>query len=72
MGVHNSIHEIPLDNAVPSSTKNNHIINQLQIKTSYTELKKEFTLNTREIEADDNTTTTRFTKRNLYKFSDFL
>ena len=73
MGVHNSIHDIPLDNAVPSSSKkNNIIINTLPIKTSYTELKKEFTLNTKEIEADDNTTTTRFTKRNLYKFSDFL
>ena len=68
MGVEQSIHDIPLHNAINPTKKNLSII---PLKTSYTQIKKEFLINPNANDELSNATT-RFTKRNLYKFSDVL
>ena len=70
MGGYNSIHDIRVDNALSPSKKEKLNLMNIPIKTSYTELKKQFVLNPNEFKDSD--ITTRFTKRNLYKFSDVL
>ena len=67
MGVEQSIHDIPLHNAINPTQKK---LSMIPIKSSYTQLKKEFLFNPDTTE--DANATTRFTKRNLYKFSDVL
>ena len=68
MGVEQSIHDIPLHNAINPTKKNLSII---PLKTSYSQIKKEFLINPNANDELSNATT-RFTKRNLYKFSDVL
>ena len=70
MGVEQSIHDIPLHNAI-KPTKKNLSIMPIPIKSSYTQIKNEFLLSPNKND-EVNIATTRFTKRNLYKFSDVL
>ena len=70
MGGYNSIHDIRVDNALSPSKKEKLNLMNIPIKNTYTELKKQFVLNPNEFKDSD--ITTRFTKRNLYKFSDVL
>ena len=67
---YNSIHDIRVDNALSQSKKEKLNLMNIPIKNTYTELKKQFVLNPNEFKDSD--ITTRFTKRNLYKFSDVL